>query len=119
MTWFLFLEEGATLFNDWVVQPLLDGIFSILDKVLTFMLWLVADPIEWFLGKACLTDLYVQTLEALTNNEKGLPMLVQTVGVAGSLLEWDWIMTVLSCGFSVTAGAIIVKVIVKLVPTIY
>jgi hypothetical protein len=123
VTWFgdkfdSFFQAIAGLLYD-ILKYFWEGFIIFCDLILWSIFSLCFEPVSWLLGKACFTDFYQEFVNGMVSNETGLPALVSYVSILETLLNWDLILTVLSCGLSATLGIILFKIVVKFIPAIY
>ena len=113
------IKNGAEWMFEWIVEPVLNGILTIFDLLITGMLYLIVEPLLALFGVLADTDFFNEIILALTDPNAGLPYLVNTITILDHLLNWQWIVGTLAIGFIVTFAMLIFKVIVKIIPTVW
>jgi hypothetical protein len=112
-----FIQLGK-MFVD-LIEWFFDGFILLIDLILWTLFTLCFVPVQWLVGKACFTDFYQEFVDVLISEDNGLPALVSYVSILNTLVNWELILQVLSCGISVTLGIMLFKIVVKFIPAIY
>lgn len=113
------IQNGAQWMFDWIVEPILNGILTIIDLTITGILYLMVQPLITLFDVLSDTQFFNAIVTALTDPNGGLPYLVNTITILDHLLNWQWIIGTLAICFIVTFAMLIFKVIVKIIPTVW
>lgn len=97
------------------IDELFDGLITIADFLLNALLNIVLLPLDILLAFAP-TELINEIILSIESPDNGLYKLFDVVTFLDHVVDINSVLGVLSIGFTVTAGVLVYKMIIKLIP---